>query len=81
MIKTLYPIFQHWSEKGSVYLLSDTHFADSDCKLMDPDWITPEEQINQVNRWTVPLIFAITSCIGFLLFLILKKKKDENDEE
>lgn len=43
--------------------------------------ITPEEQINQVNRWTVPLIFAITSCIGFLLFLILKKKKDENDEE
>ena len=49
MIKTLYPIFQHWSEKGSVYLLSDTHFADSDCKLMDPDWISPEEQVSIIN--------------------------------
>ena len=49
MIKTLYPIFQHWSEKGSVDLLSDTHFADSDCKLMDPDWISPEEQVSIIN--------------------------------
>lgn len=49
MIKTLYPIFQYWSEKGSVYLLSDTHFADSDCKLMDPDWISPEEQVSIIN--------------------------------
>ena len=49
MIKTLYPIFQYWSEKGSVYLLSDTHFADSDCKMMDPDWISPEEQVSIIN--------------------------------
>lgn len=49
MIKTLYPIFQHWSERGSAYIISDTHFEDSDCKLMNPDWITPEEQVNIIN--------------------------------
>ena len=49
MIATLYPIFRRWSEKGSVYLLSDPHFADSDCKLMDPDWIPPEEQVRIIN--------------------------------
>lgn len=30
MIKSLYPCFQHWSELGSVYLVSDTHFKDPD---------------------------------------------------
>ena len=30
MIKTLYEIFQHWSVKGSVYLLSDLHLNDDD---------------------------------------------------
>ena len=49
MIATLYPIFRRWSEKGSVYLLSDTHFTDSDCKLMDPDWIPSEEQVRIIN--------------------------------
>ncbi len=49
MINSLYPIFQHWSEKGSVYIISDTHFDDSDCKLMDPNWITPEEQVKIIN--------------------------------
>lgn len=49
MINSLYPIFQHWSERGSVYIISDTHFEDSDCKLMDPNWITPEEQVNIIN--------------------------------
>ena len=49
MINSLYPIFQHWSEQGSVYVISDTHFEDSDCKLMDPNWITPEEQVEIIN--------------------------------
>ena len=26
MIPTLYEPFRHWSEKGSVYILSDLHF-------------------------------------------------------
>ena len=50
MIKTLYEIFQHWSAKGSVYLLSDLHLDDDDCPLMDPDWIPPEEQIWIINN-------------------------------
>lgn len=49
MINSLYPIFQHWSERGSVYIISDTHFEDSDCKLMDSNWITPEEQVKIIN--------------------------------
>ena len=49
MITTLYEPFRHWSEGGSVFILSDLHFADSDCKLMDPNWITPKEQIEMIN--------------------------------
>ena len=49
MIETLYEPFRHWSEHGSVYILSDPHFADEDCKWMDPDWITPEEQVARIN--------------------------------
>ena len=49
MITTLYEPFRHWSEGGSVFILSDTHFDDADCKLMDPDWITPEEQLRIIN--------------------------------
>ena len=49
MIKTLYIPFQHWSENGSVYILSDLHFADVDCKLMDSNWIEPEEQIKIIK--------------------------------
>ena len=50
MISTLYEPFRYWSETGSVYILSDLHFDDHDCKLMDPDWITPEEQIAIINN-------------------------------
>ena len=49
MILTLYEPFRHWSETGSVYILSDPHFGDSDCKLMDPGWIEPEEQVDRIN--------------------------------
>ncbi len=35
MIATLYEPFRHWSENGSVYILSDTHFGDADCKTID----------------------------------------------
>ena len=50
MILTLYEPFRHWSETGSVYILSDPHFGDSDCKLMDPGWIEPEEQVARLRR-------------------------------
>lgn len=44
MIDSLYLIFQHWSKNGSVYLISDTHFGDSDRKLMGYK-ISEDEQI------------------------------------
>ena len=50
MIATLYEPFRHWSETGSVYILSDLHFADSNCPLIASDWVSPEEQIDIINR-------------------------------
>ena len=50
MIDILYEPFRHWSDGGSVYLLSDLHLGDDDCKLMDPDWIEPDEQIRIINK-------------------------------
>jgi calcineurin-like phosphoesterase family protein len=50
MIPSLYEPFKHWAEKGSVCILSDLHFDDADCKVMDRNWITPEEQITIINK-------------------------------
>lgn len=50
MIKTLYKTFQHWSEGGSVWIISDPHFEDLDCKLMNPNWIEPEEHVKRINK-------------------------------
>ena len=50
MILTLYETFRHWSDGGSVWIISDTHFDDADCKLMNPNWITPKEQVDLINR-------------------------------
>ena len=50
MIKTLYPIFQHWSEKGSVYIISDTHFDDEDRKFMGYD-ISEQDQIDVLKKY------------------------------
>lgn len=49
MIPTLYEPFRHWSEGGSVFILSDLHFDDEDNKLMDAGWITPAEQVAIIN--------------------------------
>ena len=54
MILTLYKPFRHWSEGGSVYILSDTHFGDSDCKLMDKDWI--KKVIDGQNQKYLPMV-------------------------
>ena len=52
MIPSLYPIYaERWSSNGSVYIISDTHFGDTDCKIMNPDWITPEEQIARIRKF------------------------------
>lgn len=33
-----------------MYIISDLHFADSNCKLIDPNWVTPEEQVDIINK-------------------------------
>ena len=48
MIKSLYPCFQHWSKKGGVYLVSDTHFKDLDRKYMGY-YISEEDQFYLLN--------------------------------
>ena len=50
MIDTLYNKFKPWSEKGSIYIISDTHFEDADCKLMDSNWISPQEHIDIIKQ-------------------------------
>ena len=49
MLPQLYKCFQHWSTGGSIYIYSDPHFEDSDCKIMDTAWPTPAEQIAKIN--------------------------------
>lgn len=50
MIKGLYPFAEKWSEKGSIYIISDPHFDDADCWLMDPDWPGPNEYIEKIKK-------------------------------
>lgn len=53
----LYSCFNHWLEYDSIWIISDTHFDDPDCKLMDPNWISPKEHIEilkgVLNKQTV----------------------------
>ena len=48
LIKTLYPIFRRWSEKGSVWLVSDTHFDDPDRELMGYE-LTTDEHLKKIK--------------------------------
>lgn len=50
MIKTLYKPFQNWSEGGSVWIISDTHFDDPDNKYMNPEWPDAEATAAIINR-------------------------------
>ena len=50
MIDSLYEPFKHWSASGSVYIFSDSHFDDSDCKIMSKKWISAEEQIEILRK-------------------------------
>ena len=50
MINSLYDKFQPWSAIGSVYIISDTHFEDKDCKIMDPFWIDIKVQIEILKK-------------------------------
>lgn len=50
MIDCLYNYFKEWSIGGGVYIISDTHFGDRDCKYMDENWIILEKHISIINK-------------------------------
>ena len=35
MIPTLYENYRRWSDGGSIFILSDLHFADAHCKAIN----------------------------------------------
>ena len=45
----LYEPFEKWKHGGVIWVFSDPHFADFDCKLMDKNWISPDEQVAKIN--------------------------------
>ena len=49
MLKYLYEPFKKWSDGGQVWVYSDPHFEDNDCKFMSADWPTPQEQVIKIN--------------------------------
>ena len=42
--------FSHGPKGGSIYMISDTHFGDSDCKLMDKNWVLPDVKNIQYSQ-------------------------------
>lgn len=49
MIPSLYKPFQHWAEKGSIYIVSDTHFDDIDREYMGYT-ISSQEQFDIIKK-------------------------------
>lgn len=49
MIKTLYPPFRKWTERGTLWIYSDPHFSDPDNIYMRKDYIVDDEQIARIN--------------------------------
>lgn len=49
MIKQFYKIFQKWSETGTVWIYSDTHFEDADCAAAVPSRPSSAEQVRMIN--------------------------------
>ena len=50
MLPQLYENFQRWSDGGTIWLYSDPHFDDADCKAISAEWPSPEEQIAKINK-------------------------------
>lgn len=50
MISALYDKFKGWSKSGSVYIISDTHFDDENCRKIDPNWLSSEEQLAIIKK-------------------------------
>lgn len=50
MIVSLYDCFKPWSAKGSVFIISDTHFDDIDRKMMGYDF-SEQDQMAQLKKY------------------------------
>ena len=62
MIQSLYEPFKKWAENGSIYILSDLHFDDKDCLLMDKNWISSLEQLELIN--SMVMVNDTFVCLG-----------------
>lgn len=51
MIQCLYDQFKKWSYYGAVYIISDTHFGEPQCKQIDPNWPDPKEYIMFLRKY------------------------------
>ena len=49
MIQGLYKIFDHWHQKGTVWICSDPHFDDPEMVNLVPNRPTAEEQVKLLN--------------------------------
>ena len=54
MIDALYPEYQRWAECGSVWIIADTHFDDTDCRWIDPEWPEPAEHVRIIRQSVHP---------------------------
>ena len=50
MIAGLYKCFNHWHQRGTVWIYSDTHFNDKELEKKYPRPYTTEEHIKRINR-------------------------------
>lgn len=50
MIPQLYEKFNDWNRYNNIWVYSDTHFDDPNCKQIDPDWPSPQKQIDLINK-------------------------------
>lgn len=49
MIEQFYEKFRHWSEQGTVWIYSDTHFGDEELAAGVPGRPSAEEQVKMIN--------------------------------
>lgn len=49
MLTTLYKPFQFWSEKGTIWIISDPHFSDPEMVYLRKNYIGDEDQIKRIN--------------------------------
>lgn len=49
MIQGLYKIFDHWHQRGTVFICSDPHFDDPEMVHLVPNRPTTEEQVKLLN--------------------------------